>query len=491
MKNFILFALVAMVMSACSDNMILTEPIENTALSRSSEQTTVSDNYTVTPVMVCKYLNIARKGKTIGSITPIIENGDTLAYVAQYAENNGWDLISGDKRLEPILASSDKGVLNVSDKTEPSVCALEGLFEYIKELKQNHQLQHIHQVWKALGPKQMNQVMPAYDGVQGMWVAVDTIKESSQQRVDHLIKTKWGQESPWFTYTPWIEQKDENSPNYDRYLIHCYVGCAAVATGQIIYHFRKNNNRNIIIPNIVTFTDTIDGATPVFSNYVAGDWNCMGEKSTETGTENTAKFLSFVGFQLNINYDYGPGYASAIPEDSLSIAFNRVFDYYKIGRSVLSNYSYDKLVESLMNGSPVMICAKSNQNKGHIFIIDKYIKNIERTYVAYQWNPNYIVTDGDLRYAESWRFQEPVDGRDEKNVDLYVNSGSRISMNWGEDGICDNIQYASSTYLLVGESDEIYTEVPYSPYWTYTEGSSSSHFNNVTYMVYNFYELPD
>lgn len=64
-------------------------------------------------------------------------------------------------------------------------------------------------------------------------------------------------------------------------------------------------------------------------------------------------------------------------------------------------------------------------------------------------------------------------------------------MNWGEDGICDNIQYASSTYLLVGESDEIYTEVPYSPYWTYTEGSSSSHFNNVTYMVYNFYELPD
>ena len=486
MKKIFLFALVAIAMCACSDSTMLKEPLENLVLSRSNDQSPTM-SYSVTPDMVCKYLNIACNGKTIDSITPVIEDGDTLAYVAQYTENDGWELISGDKRLEPVLALSDNGVLDISNKTEPSVCALGGLFKYINDLKHNQQAQQIHHVWKAFEPKQMNLVMPAYDGVQGMWVAVDTVNENSQQRVDRLIKTKWGQKSPWFDYTPWIEYKDENSPNNDRYLTHSPVGCAAVAAGQIIYHFRKNNNRNILLPTKVSFTDTIDGSTPSFNDFSVTGWNNMAEKSSETGTEKTAKFLSFLGKQLNMEYKSES--SSTISEDSLSTVFNQVFDNYKINSFSLFNYNYDKLVESLMNGSPVLICAKKDQLNGHVFIIDKYIKNIERTYVTYQWDPNYKVTEDDLRYAEPWRFQEPVSGRDEKDVDLYVNSGSKISMNWGEGGICDNTYYASSIYLRVGESDDTYTELPYSPYWTYTDGNDSDYYNNVTYMLYNFHEL--
>ena len=73
MKKFFLFALVAIAMCACSESTMMNEP-DNPVLSRSNDQTpTVS--YSVTPDMVCKYLNIARKGKTIDSITLCLDKG--------------------------------------------------------------------------------------------------------------------------------------------------------------------------------------------------------------------------------------------------------------------------------------------------------------------------------------------------------------------------------------------------------------------------------
>ncbi len=70
---------------ACSDNNVIAEdPMQEIemALSRSGETASVG-SFTVTPEMVCKYINIARKGEIVNSLTPVIENGDTLAYVVQ------------------------------------------------------------------------------------------------------------------------------------------------------------------------------------------------------------------------------------------------------------------------------------------------------------------------------------------------------------------------------------------------------------------------
>lgn len=139
-------------MCACSDNIMLNEPEENTVLSRSNEQTTVSNDYTVTPEMVCKYLNLARKGKTIDSITPVIEDGDTLAYVAQYTGNNGWDLISGDKRVAPVLASASSGILNLNDTISPAVKALNGMVQIVLDTKESADTIK-DKMWEFLEPK--------------------------------------------------------------------------------------------------------------------------------------------------------------------------------------------------------------------------------------------------------------------------------------------------------------------------------------------------
>ena len=136
MKCKLLLALLCVAMCACNDNAFINEPVqENEVVMSRSGEVPSSENYTVTPEMVCNYLNIARKGKTIDSLTPVIENGDTLAYVAQYTDSLGWDLISGDRRLSPVLAFADSGVLNVNDTiNNPAVKAVLGMLQIVRLL---------------------------------------------------------------------------------------------------------------------------------------------------------------------------------------------------------------------------------------------------------------------------------------------------------------------------------------------------------------------
>ena len=217
MKSKLFIVSLCVAMCACNDNAFINEPVqENEVVMSRSGETPSSENYTVTPEMVCKYLNIARKGKTIDSLTPVIENGDTLAYVAQYADTLGWDLISGDRRLDPILGFSTSGILNINDTDNPSVNALQGMLDIVRDIKASNKTDK-NQVWESLESKTYNRIMPREMGV-GMWIALDTASENEIYTSQRLIKTKWGQGSPWNIYTPYIDNQ------------HCVVGCVGVAT---------------------------------------------------------------------------------------------------------------------------------------------------------------------------------------------------------------------------------------------------------------------
>lgn len=470
MKKFFLFALVAIAMCACSESTMMNEP-DNPVLSRSNDQTpTVS--YSVTPDMVCKYLNIARKGKTIDSITPVIEDGDTLAYVVQYTENKGWDLISGDKRVAPVLASASSGILNLNDTTNPAVKALNGMVQIVLDAKESADTTK-HQVWKAFEPKNIiaNYTPQSRGGDTGLWVVEDTIYEVEEYEVPHLITTKWGQSAPWYSYTPYINQE------------HTVVGCLAVAVGQYIYHYRKNNNRGITLPCTISFSNT-SNALPAFSNFSASGWNGMAKKSSESGTDIVAKYLSYIGYQLDLDYglDATGGTSYYIPY---------VMNHYKIGRTETATYNLFNVIESLDNNDPVLVCAFSDY-VGHAFIIDGYKKEVERSFVRYRWDVEYTPTEEERRTLEGWRFNEnfygTVDGKgDIVEKDLYVNGGTSLTMNWGWNGIYDDTYYTSSTYILFGDDDLLYTEHQYSPSWS----AGGQTYYNIGYMAYNQYELAD
>ena len=458
MKKLVLFVSLCVAMCACNDNALMNEPIQEseTILSRSGE-TTSAENYTVTPEMVCKYLNIARKGKTINSLTPVIENGDTLAYVAQYADTLGWDLISGDRRLYPVLANSEAGVLNLSDTINPAVGAVKGMIGIVKETKEKNDTLK-NNIWKFLEPKEVKTInSPQARGWGfGKWVALDTIYENNSYTRPHIIATKWGQDNPWNTYTPRING------------INTKVGCVPVAVGQIIYHFRKNNHRDITLPSTVTFSNSYNGE-PIFSDSTTSLWSTIElnrDAVVNINNSSTPKFLSYIGKQMNSIYGEETGTDIANIEPLLS--------QYKIAYNRLNVYNFYTILNDLEVSKPVFISMS-----GHSFIIDAYKHSYERMYIEYEWDPNYELQEGDEVVEPPMDASSSKDGYAYREEEISYYESYSLMMNWGWQGNYDNTSYLACTSSR-WTMDESPVVRYYSPHWT-VNGHTYSELNFLLY----------
>ena len=483
-KLLSVMSLIVVAMCACNNNSFVNEPIQESevVMSRAGESSSVGE-YTVTPEMVCKYLNLARKGKNINSLNPIVENGDTLAYVAQYDESQGWDLISGDRRISPVLAFSDEGVLNIVDSiNNPAVKAVCGMLQIIRDAKSTNNIEK-HSIWKALEHKVYNNTVIPRGWGQGKWIAIDTVYNYQAGGINHIIKTQWGQDYPWNIYTPlgWIKTDQENNETYGIY--HCAVGCGAVALGQLIYHYRKNNNRGIALPTSAYFTDSIVGSRPIFSNFSVAGWSGLANNKNENGTASTARFLSYLGGQLNSNY----GHETNITPDSLFPILNA----YQLTGSELNTYDYYKVLESLKANKPVIMGASNNGLQGHAFLIDCYRNIIDEIYVNYEFDPYYEVSEDELSIEDPKLFEwpekeNPFEGVVMKREYWEYSNSIYFRMNWGYDGAGDNINYIACYKSLEDMKLEQQSGIVTDGY-IYTEWAQ---YNRVEYCIYNIVEMP-
>ena len=468
MKKFFLFALIAIVMCACSDNMMLNEPVENTVLSRSNEQTTVSDDYTVTPEMVCKYLNLARKGKTIDSITPVIEDGDTLAYVAQYTENKGWDLISGDKRVAPVLASANSGILNLNDTINPAVNTIYDMISLCKENSETIK----HSIWFALEEKPRTSYnsspQPRGNGT-GKWIITDTIYEEEFYLKSHLITTKWHQDAPWNELCPMFNQ------TYSK------AGCAPIATSQVIYYFRENNNRNIQIPSNANCSP-YDGSV-IFTDYSLTPWTKIVKNEADTANRQyTQAFISYIGYLLET--DYGATESSVVSEKEIDVLAN-----FRLSGTRVYSYNYNQIMYSLNRNSPVIISCKNTQNDFHLFIIDSYQTSTVNMYIQYTWDPTAELEDWEGPYGEP--AETDKDGYARRTELIGNSTNTYISMNWGYNNTSDTYYNAYSYQSAVNYGDYSIPESTtiYTPNWTVRTNGSTKRYNSFNYMIYNISEM--
>lgn len=471
MKTKVMFFIsLCIAMCACNDNVFINEPIQETEVVMSRSGETSSDSYIVTPEMVCKYLNIARKDKTVNSLTPVIENGDTLAYVAQYANNQGWDLISGDCRLYPVLANSETGVLNLSDTINPAIGAVKGMIGIVKETKEKNDTLK-NNIWKFLESKEVKSInRPQSRGIGfGKWIAQDTIYESENYTKPHIITTKWGQGFPWNLKTPRLNGQSTQ------------VGCVPVAAGQIIYHFRKNNHRDIALPQTAIFTDYYyDMLTgePTFSDYSTGVWSNFKLTAQTACNEDdvTVIFLSYLGDQIGMQYGIEKsGPLSDNIKNILSIN-------YKLESIRTSTYNFNQILSNLKNGKPIYACFSGPQG-GHAFIIDAYKYDYERMYITYMWDPNYELQEGDEIVEPPMDAIDSKDGYAWKEEEISIQESYRLMMNWGWDGSSDNISYLAYT-LTRWTMDESPIVRYYDPSWT-VNGST---YSELDFLLYNFCE---
>lgn len=443
MKHSVLFLIfIAVCATSCSVESITECPsgeIETPSEQISLSQEISSNGFRVTPSMLNKYLNLFCKNKTPESIDVIIDDGDTLAYYVQYGNNRGWDLIAADTRIEPVLSAGSSSSMNALNEDAANVAM--GSLKSVKDVKSSANFKESPS-WTFVRPSQIRtkQNRSSFRGLaEGMWIPIDTVFAYDTIAPNRIIATKWGQGYPWDQYTPL-------DPDY-YFTVHTFVGCVPVAVGQILYRYLYLTNGIYDIPDVVTFDNTT--GLPQFVSFTT-DWSNMAKDSTNyTSAEKikTAKFLSWLGYQMNTTYRSIPPGSSTVISEAQSLMSN----YLNFDSD--TTYHSSVVMSNLMNNMPVYISANSNNGQRHSFIIDGYKIIRYQVVIRYQFDPHHLVTEDDYYNFPSWMFEWPnmieFPGYDPdkdpaiKPIATTLFENTFLLMNWGYNGNGDDVMYSS------------------------------------------------
>ncbi|MFV0391688.1 MAG: C10 family peptidase [Paludibacteraceae bacterium] len=468
MKKTIYFlALVAFAMPACRqldfDEDFQTSVVKNKEISK----------FNVTLSNVNTLVNIWDKNDTVrqlGHIEPLAYLGDTLLYVVNYKDNQGWRIVSGDRRTTSVLASAEDGAFQLKGINPGVGNWLVELADNISALKQTGEQDTTmgdYALWANIDLLQQTQSKSAMaknaglqrvssyeEGTGGYWELYDmTSVVLPSTQVGPLLRTKWGQDSPWNTCVP-----------VGRYTgIGCPTGCVAVAGAQMLYFLHYD----IGVPTHAFTTGYCWGYSQdkndknygfSFSNETSTAWDKMDTHRwydlssykyiNTTGTHLAAILMGWIG--MNVKMDYTPEGSSSSTKDDLTPFFNN------IGIScTYKEYNSTEVRQSLQNRKPVVLRAYGTRDPvrfiwitwgytysdGHAFVADGYeTKRTKYTY-HYRWvddSGNSLPTEMMPVKSQNAIPPKPLDSF---KTEEYVTATNLLIINWGYDGIYDSGRY--------------------------------------------------
>lgn len=448
---------------ACSS--IHEEPVDACNLITKSEEGVAQNLFKLDREMLERYLKIL--GREVVSIEPYNIGLDTLAYYVKYL--NGWEIVPADIRLAPSMIQSEQGACDKGDED------IQGLLQYVLELRR-HPDGEISNTWKFLlsnnsdinvtkGGMWSDEVIYT----TGMWRAIDTCLITEEIEIPHIVSTIWSQGYPWNEFRPIVE--GTNVP----------VGCGAVATGQIIHHYRKNNAMNLQIP---ASAQSGSGVSNFSTTLVVPSWNTMALNKYDDNTLDVALFLAYLGQEImHHNYNSATG-GTVVNIDGV----DRAFYWGKLNYDSRNSYNYLSTRGSLENGSPVCMYSSltaDSQGNTHVYIIDRYKEN--RTYYSINcvWDENYRVSEREY-YSNPPEFFEQSAGSDEKEIQIDALVYTYFGMRWGYASQNFDSRWYMVREKIASSSDEAGIidgyNVYYQPYWETSVGTV----NGVSKMYYNF-----
>ena len=370
----------------------------------------------------------------------------TLMYVVNY--DKGWEILSADKRAQPVLAFSDGGEFSFETANPGEKVWLEGLACDVLNLRtadkvlQTRAAENNPNVgfWRGLelrkkmmeeelemmtrielpdsidfpfNPRPDRPITPLPDmpdyPEHGHWELTSTTTESVPvDTVNHMTQTRWYQEYPWNYYCP-LENGQRT-----------IAGCVAIAAAQMLYYLHNE----IGFPQSALLDSSFYEEYPDYNNSTI--WSVMGhevEYPLSVEEFSAARLIRDVGAKAEVEYGIlssGGAYTSEMPV--------KVFQPYGIS-CAFADYAVSTVKSSLRQGMPVYMTAYSEPlSGGHAFIIDGYIRYKTVTTYEYSWF-----------YDEEFAANNPVD----KVLPRYeYRDGPAdiqyICMNWGWSNDIDN-----------------------------------------------------
>ena len=268
----------------------------------------------------------------------VTEGTDTLFYV--FNSENSYVVISGDKRVPPVLAFSDHQLYNTEDVIPPVKMWLDNYQQQLRQLKQQPSVQDMHAGWRQLSEGRL-----AFKGTS---------------EVLPLMKSHWGQGTFYSYYCP-RDYAGENN--------RVVTGCVATAMAQLIYYYRFPETGI----GSYSYLDSTYGVQSVDYGNTHYDYSAMCDDPTSV---NLA--ISTLMYHCGVGVDmvYGPD-GSGMYNHSAARVLRTFFKYSPETQYVFrdsTDLDWDSLIVShLHRNMPLYYAGWSNPNiNGHGFICDGY-----------------------------------------------------------------------------------------------------------------------
>lgn len=377
------------------------------------------------------------------TVTPLMCNGDTVMFVAQY--DDGWELYSSDMRFPMLIMKSPTGTFNQSSMPDAVKLQISGMAETIQKTIASNEELPMDSSWYWANPQRdmlperttrTNEEKPDFSR-PGEWVLINVIDYGTQvSQIPHLVKTKWGQDTPWNNYVPFDMQ--------DPLQRHSAAGCTVVATAQYAYHLHSKDGVPAMAPVKGIYNTASNWYS--FSNFTTAAWGAMARMSAGTNTTGAAVFIGYVASKIvpPSNFHYagtGVGVKRAIsqylnPETNLEFIDDK-----------LSVVKIPNIIKEIQNGYPVIAVGFDGSDpngEGHTFLIDSYRKETQTIEYTYGWNgytlsgkdPNLRDPDGNILV---YGIQKTVKETPAKEF---------FGMNWGENGYYDDTLTSLSSWKM-------------------------------------------
>lgn len=267
------------------------------------------------------------------------ENGDTLAYILNYGDDNGFAIIAARNIANPILAFSDDGNFDLSNENA-----------------------------KVLFIDQIEGYLDNSISLPGR-PTLPELEFQPQAVVAPFSKMKLSQGTPWNKYV--AEEKE--FPKVP-------AGCVAIATATAMAYSKPELTYHDVTYDLKSMVKTIE-------NKVAG--RPVDDDSLRSAVDSMAKIIYWIGKDIGIEYATEEELKEGKGSTGASHRAERLMR--KLGFEITSiKYDIKGVIDSLDNGCIIYLSAHKIGGSGHAFIVDGY------TYIGISNDPPIITDYGEL-----------------------------------------------------------------------------------------------
>lgn len=252
-------------------------------------------------------------------------------YVFNLEDSQGFVIVSGDDRTEPILGYADNGTFDANNIPSNMKYLLDGYIEEMEWMEEN-----------------------GYAGVQ------TAPQKASTTVVAPLLKSQWNQGAPYNNLCPMLSGR------------RSVTGCVATAMAQIMYYHKWPTGTvakiNGYTCNSGAKVDTLQATTFDWSN-MTDTYNNYSSTASRTAV---AELMVYCGAAVNMNYSpNGSGTSSYYVVSALKNRFGYASSVQYANRAGYSLDAWDALITNeLVNNRPVYYSGSTSSGEGHAFVCD-------------------------------------------------------------------------------------------------------------------------